>query len=424
MNKRMGITIAIIVSAFIALNIHLLYSNKSTVPKSLYVHQYERMTPGHFEETIQKEGFVTPEEIYTVYVGDGEAIETWFIEEGDQVQVGDEIAILQTERAESQLAAWSAEEEGLLEQRSSLHSILSALEADRASAQNNSANVNTTETPGDSDIELTVDVQVDVSQDGSFAQAIAEAERELSEIDRKLAIVQAQLDQNPSRPALISPVDGTVSNVSKNGVTLAAEIYSEMKLITTYAQLDEWQKIEVGDLVRIQENNLDTVIEGEVHSVSAVPATDSRWQEAYDSLDRNERKNPLDIYEIRMKTSEQPRALPFGANVSASIIVNEADAVSVKIHWLESYSKNSAIGWKLDEQGRGIKTKVAVPFESNSRGVIAEGLQVGDVAIYNQKIADYKEPFGVILQLPLELPSKNEWRTFGWKNYVKYGFLE
>lgn len=420
----MGITVAIIVSAFIALNIHLLYSKKSTVPKSLYVHQFERMTPGHFEEDIQKEGLVTPEEIYTVYVGDGEAIETWLVEEGSQVQVGDEIAILQSERAESQLAAWSAEEDGLLEQRSVVNSILSALESDRASAQNNTANVNTTETPGDSDIELNVDVQVDVSQDGSFAQAIAEAERELSEIDRKLAIVQAQLDQNPSRPALISPVDGTVSHVSKNGVTLAAEIYSEMKLITTYAQLEEWQKIEVGDLVRIQENSLDTSVEGAVHSISAVPATDSRWRAAYDKLDRKERKNELDIYEIRIQTSEQLHTLPFGANVSAAIIVNDADAVCVKIHWLESYYKDSAIGWKLDDQGRGIKTEVAVPFESNSRAVITEGLNVGDVAIYNRKIADYKDPFGVILALPLELPSKNEWRTFGWKNYVKYGFLE
>ena len=112
MNKRVSITVAIIVSLFIAVNVHLLYSKKSTVSKSLYVHQYERMTPGHHDEEIPKEGLVTPEQIYTVYVGDDEVISSWLVKEGDPVQVGDEIALLQTERAESQLAAWTAEEEG------------------------------------------------------------------------------------------------------------------------------------------------------------------------------------------------------------------------------------------------------------------------------------------------------------------------
>src|SRR5690606_12917762 len=103
MNKRLSITVAIIISLFIAVNVHLLYSKKSTVPKSLYVHQYERMTPAHHEEELQKEGLITPEDIYTVYVGDDETIAAWLVKEGDPVQVGDEIALLQTERAESQL---------------------------------------------------------------------------------------------------------------------------------------------------------------------------------------------------------------------------------------------------------------------------------------------------------------------------------
>ena len=257
---------------------------------------------------------------------------------------------LQTERAESQLAAWAAEEEGLLEQRNSIESTIAYLESERGSARNNTSHVNTTETPGDTEVELNVDVQVDVHQDGAFAQGIAEAERELSEIDRKLAVIQAQLAQDVTRPALISPVNGTVSKVDKHGFTLSADIYSDMKLVTTFVQLDEWQKIEEGDSVRIQENHLETVIEGTVQSVSEVPSTDNRWRETYDKLDPKERKNPLDLYEIVIMPIEELNNLPFGANLNASIIVNEAEAVDVKIHWLESYVKDHAIVWKLDEE--------------------------------------------------------------------------
>lgn len=422
MKKRVSISVAIIVSLFIAVNVHVLFSKKSTVPKSLYVQQYERMTPDHHEEELPKEGIVTPEDIYTVYVGDDETIDTWLVKEGDPVQIGDEIALLQTERAESQLAAWEAEEEGLLEQRNSIESTISSLE--RRSAQNNSSHVNTTETPGDKEVELTVDVQVDVHQDGAFAQAIAEAERELSEITRELAVVQTQLAQDATRPALISPVDGTVSKVDKHGFTLAADIYSDTKLVTTYVQLEEWQKVEVGNLVRIQENHLETVIEGTVHTVSEVPATDSRWREAYDMLDPKERVNPLELYEITIMPEEGLYTLPFGANVNASIIVNEADAVSVKIQWLESYVGDRAVVWKLDEQGRAAKTGVTVPFSTNNRAVITEGLKTGDVAIEKRHIDKYNNLSNVFLPLPLELPSKSDWRTFGWKNYVKYSILE
>ena len=424
MKKRVSITVAIIVSLFIAVNVHLLYSEKSTIPKSLYVHQYERMTPGHHEEVIQKEGLVTPEQVYTVYVGDDEVIASWLVKEGDKVQVGDEIALLQTERAESQLAEWRAEEEGLLEQRNSIESTIAYLESEWASAQNNTANVNTTETPGDTEVELNVDVQVDVHQDGAFAQGIAEAERELSEIDKKLAVIEAQLSQDATRPALISPVNGTVSKVDKHGFTLAADIYSDMKLVTTYVQLDEWQKIEEGDSVRIQENHLESVIEGTVQRVSEVPSTDNRWREAYDKLDPKERKNPLDLYEIIIMPIGELNNMPFGANLNASIIVNEAEAVDVKIHWLESYVKDQAIVWKLDEGGRAAKTGVTVPFMTNNRAVITEGLNTGDVVIYNRKIGEYNNLSHVFLPLPLELPPRSEWKSFGWKNYVKYGFVE
>lgn len=424
MNKRLSITVAVIVSLFIAVNVHLLFSKKSTVPKTLYVQHHERMTPGHYEEEVMKEGLITPEDIYTVYVGGDEVIDTWLVKEGDPVQVGDEIALLQTERAESQLAAWEAEEEGLLEQRSAIESTIDSLESDRRSAKNNSSHVNTTETPGDSDVELNVDVQVDVHQDGAFAQAIAEAERELSEIDRKLAVVQTQLNQDVTRPALISPVDGTVSKVDKYGFTLAADIFSDTKLVTTYVQLDEWQKVEAGDPVYIQQNYLDTIIEGTVHSISEVPATDSRWQEAYDKLYPKERENPLDLYELTIMPAEELVNLPFGANVNATIIVNEADAVAVKLDWLDTYVKDSAIAWKLDEQGRTAKTAVTVPFITNNRAVVTEGLTTGDVAIHSSHIDEYNIQSNVFLPFPLEFPSRSDWRAFGWKNYVKYGFVE
>ena len=88
MGKMRNIAVSIAVSAFLAANIYLLFSDKSVITKSVYVDRYERMTNSNFQEKIAKESFVAPEEIYTVYVGNEDTVDSWLVKEGDQVAVG------------------------------------------------------------------------------------------------------------------------------------------------------------------------------------------------------------------------------------------------------------------------------------------------------------------------------------------------
>ena len=135
-----------------------------------------------------------------------------------------------------------------------------------------------TETDGKTTIEfgLDVDFTVDVTQEGSYAQAIAAAEQQLTDIARQLVVVDAQLGQDSARPALISPVDGVVSNITRLGSTLAVDIYSTQKIVTTYAKDNEWKKIEVNDRVLLQADGIGGAEEGTVLSVSAIPTKNER----------------------------------------------------------------------------------------------------------------------------------------------------
>ena len=347
MNKVTNIAVTVAISAFLAVNFYLLFSDKSIITKSVYVDRYERMTSGDHREELQKEGFIAPEETYTVYVGNDDTIESWLVKEGDPVTVGDELAILQTERAEGQRAVWEAEREALQQQASSVRSMISSLEYEREEAQSDSSsNVNREDNVSDSTTETTVevglnvDVQVDVKQDGSFAQAIAAAEQDLAEIERQQTVVDAQLSQNPGRPALISPVDGIVSKVTRTGSTLSVDIFSSQKVIVTYAKNDEWQKIKNGDKVLIQVDGIENALEGTVISVSLAPAIDNEWLQAYKILDATKVKNPLAYYEVRILTDATDQSVPFGTNVNAIVIVNEAlDAISVKENGFMTYTK-------------------------------------------------------------------------------------
>jgi len=427
-NKVANIAVAGAISAFLAVNFYLLFSDKSVITKSVYVEHYERMTSSDHREELAKEGFVAPDETYTVYVGNDDTVDSWLVKEGDPVTVGDEIAILQTERAEGQRAVWEAEHEALQQQTSSVRSVVSGLESERKKAQSDSSsnvkrNDNVSESTTDNKVEvgLNVDVQVDVKQDGSFAQAIAAAEQELSELERQQTVVEAQLAQSPGRHALISPVDGVVSKVTRTGSTLSVDIFSSQEVIVTYAKNDEWQKIESGDKVLIQGNGFENAVEGTVLSVSQVPAIDNEWLQAYKVLDETEVKNPLSYYEVRILTDATDQSVPFGTNVNAIVIINEAlDVISVKEKWLHDLYKETAYAWVIDNEGRAEQVGIATPFTWKTRAIVSQGLELGDVVVYEPALVAYGYAPRVFMSMPTELPSKQQWRAFGWRNYVKY----
>lgn len=416
MNKRMKIAIAIAISTFLSVNLYLLFSNKSVISKSVYVSHYERMTSSDHRKEIIKKGLVAPAEMHTVYVGNEDIVDSWLVKEGDLVTVGDEIAILQTEQAEGQRALWEAEFEALYEQQFAVQNLMSDIDAQWGQAKSNG-----TTTINQKDNEAGWNVQVDVNQDASYAQAIAAAEQELADIDRQLVVLEVQLAQNPSRPALISPVEGVVSKVTRLGSALSVDIYSTQRVMLTYAQDDEWKEIVSGNRVYLQEEGVKKAAKGTVEIISTAPAITSEWLSAYKKLDDTEVKNPLAYYEVRISTDSNLQTMPFGMNLKAVIVVDEAlEVVSVQEEWLVDSHEKTAKAWMIDAEGRATTTDIVTPFTVEKRVVVTEGLQLGDVVFYKPMLETYGEDPKIFLPLPTDLPEKAEWRAFGWKNYMKY----
>ncbi len=119
------------------------------------------------------------------------------------------------------------------------------------------------------------------------------------------------------------------------------------------------------------------------------------------------------------------QSVPFGTNVNAVIIVNEAlEAVSVKEKWLHNRYEASAFVWTIDDTGRATKVNIATPFSWKSRAVVWDGLQVGDVVIHQPNLRLYVDSPQTFMSIPTDMPTKSEWRTFGWRNYLKYSSIQ
>lgn len=427
MNKWLTIGISIAVSTFIAANAILLFSEKSVISKDVYVNEYERLATGDFVQSLPKESLVAPLDTTTVYVESEDTIQDWLVKEGAVVKAGDELATLNTSTADEQREVWESEKEALERQVTETNATIKSLQSDRATAQSSSnstenATDNVTENTDDKkvNIGINVDVGVDVSQDGAFAQAIAEAEQKLSEVNQQLQVVDAQLAQEGAT-AILSPVEGVVSAIRDNNDRLAIEIYSIEKIIVTYATDEQWQDVKVNDRVRLQADGIDRSIEGTVTEVSQVPAKDSEFLTAYKALDPKDHKNPLAYYEVRIQPKEPITDLPFGNKTNAMVLINEAQkAVSVQTAWLDNRFDGSASAHVVNKYGYAVKTPVPIAFDLKTRSIISEGLKAGSVVVYEPQINDYRYAPAIFYPMPMDSPSWESVKAFGWKNYLKY----
>ncbi len=423
MNKWVNIIVSIFVSTFIGVNMYLLFSDKSTIAKQVYVSDFERMNSADHQLTITKRGLIAPENIYTVYVNREDTVDMWQVKEGDVIQAGAEIATLKSDKVKQQIAIWEAEQTALEQQRSDIQQIISDLQASSSNSDSDSSSYgNENNSSSDGEIQVNVDVQVDVKQDGAFSHAIAQAEQNLADIDRKLIVLRAQLEQDDSNLAIISPVEGTIAKVRRHGAQLAVDIYSAQQILITYAMNDDWQLVANGDRVIIQGDGQDKVLRGSVLSVSHIPAENNDYLKAYKKLDPQKVENPLSYYQVSIVIEDTLAEIPFGNDMNAVITVDEAlDTISVKEPWIHDRYDNRATMWRLNDKGNATKALIDIQFISKTRAVVSEGLKLGNVVLYDVGFEQYAYEPSVFLSLRLDsLPDKREWRTFGWKNYVKY----
>lgn len=427
LNKLFKIAISIVTVAFIATNIYILYSDQSEVPKIQYVQAYERMTAKDFKVERLKEAFIAPAETHTVYVKNEDAVDSWLVEKGDAVMTGQELAILNTDRVDGERGMWEAERTGLLEQELTLEKMKKELTSLRSEAKtNNSSNVNrkddVKEVDGKTKIELGLNVgfTVDVTQEGAYTQAISAIDQQLSDITRQLEVLDAQLLRDDMRPALMSPVSGTISAITKQGNTLSVDIYSEERILVTYVEDGKWQELTEGQRVKIQGDTLESVVLGEVLSVSQIPAEKNPLLTTYEQLTVGKTDEKLTYYEVQIVPDESLENSPFAANVNAHITIDEAlDAVSVHKTWARPDTKGRVEVTKLDELGKPATVTASTPFQSGERIVMTDGITEGELILHERALRNYETPPQLYLSFPDYIPTKKEFKKYGWRNYLK-----
>lgn len=421
-----GLSVAI--TAFLAINAILLFSDKSIVPKKIYVNEYERTYTSSYTEKLPKEAVTGPLAATEIFIQDSDAIEQWIINEGDYVEAGTELALLNEAESEEQRAIWEAEEDALNDELSEVRTVLRDLESAQSRQSRpttgSSTNRDTTTTASGDTVELDVNVQleVEVPQDGSYAAGVAEAEQRIAALETQLAVVEAQLEQNTAKPALISPIEGVVGKIDAGSMPMSIEIYSSEKLFMTYVIEEEWLEVNVDDRVFLHVDGIAQAMPGKVLRKSQLPADNSKWLDAYRALDPVDQNNPIAIYEVLIMTEEPiTDAVPYGKTANASIIVNEAaDAVALKDAWIFDRYNGTGNVFMLNEEGRAEAVPVTIAFDLDGKAVLSEGVAPGATVIDSEILRQFAFAPQAFLPFPSIQPDIEHAKNTNWRRYVEY----
>ncbi|PIC80034.1 hypothetical protein CSV75_08675 [Sporosarcina sp. P18a] len=256
--KAQNIIVTVLVTAFLALNTFLVFAEKSVIPKAQYVSEYERLSADDYKKELDKEGFISPKDLHTIYLKDDQTIESWLVQEGETVDFGTELASLKVDHIDSKRNGLESELTALQNQSSSISQTISNLEYEQSSAGGSKNNSDYYDTNDEKKVRVNLNVGIEVREDGAFAQAIAEAERDLAEVQRKTEIVESKLAELPNESALTSPVSGYVVAIKRESESPSIDIYSTDQTIVTYVLDNEWPHVETGAPVTIQHDSIHT----------------------------------------------------------------------------------------------------------------------------------------------------------------------
>ncbi|PIC77147.1 hypothetical protein CSV74_07710 [Sporosarcina sp. P19] len=256
--KTQNIIVTVLVTAFLALNTYLVFAEKSVIPKAQYVSEYERLSADDYKNELDKEGFISPKDLHTIYLKDDQTIDSWLVQEGETVDFGTELASLKVDHIDSKRNELESELSALQNQSSSISQTISNLEYEQSSAGGSKNDSDYYDTNDEKKVRVNLNVGIEMREDGTFAQAIAEAERDLAEVQRKTEIVEAQLAEIPNESALTSPVSGYVVAIKRDSESPSIDIYSTDQTIVTYVLDNEWPNVETGAPVMIQHDSIQT----------------------------------------------------------------------------------------------------------------------------------------------------------------------
>ncbi|WP_392454679.1 hypothetical protein ACF3OH_10975 [Chryseomicrobium aureum] len=421
MKSLYAIGLSLALSLFIATNAILVFKEDSTISRSYYIDTHKRVTEGEYSRHLEKEAVTIPSAGIELSIDRGD-VESVVVKTGDTVTLGDTLVLLDTSERDAIRAEWDAKVGAYQLEQRDLQSILSSLRTAKSRSNATSSSTGSANTSGFSrdeviDFTVNLDVNVEIPEDATYDQAIAQVETQIAKIERELSIVQAQLASTSENLEFVSPIDGFVEQIEEFETQLVFHIVPSEQTLVTFVEEKHWHEIEAAQPVQAYSTHLAKSYAAQVAGKGTMPVTDNRWKEIHGQFEQHP---DLPLYEIQVTPAEPLEGLPFGANVNTIITIDQATgAMRLRDDWTITRNKEYAEIYSISAEGKIGRIPVTIAFDmpETQSVIVDDGLVNGQIVLDDTFRRNNARTF---FPQPLELPSWATVKALGWKDYMAF----
>lgn len=435
---------------------YVTFSDDSPVFRSYFINEYAVATADAHEELLEKDAVLTSTAVQTVTANATE-IDEILVGRGSSVTAGEELLTLRTDAAEREYERLEIQAEAFEDELSALQSIANSIGSTGAATPKGDLKLSEI---GD---EISVDLALEVVLSESPTEAAAIIDQRMIEVQRELDVVESYLAMADGEAALISPIDGTITDIKNEAGFVTIELYADEQQYVTFVSDSEWQRLAEGQAATIKANLEDEELEDEVTGMVVtkhkVPASDSPEYKQIQKLDAYKDRT---LYEVAIQTDSMLEPLPFGSFAEANIVLNEElFAYKLPLSWVapppastgdplenavdetidaaeetDAVTSDETVDIMLDDattedatfygdenvytlgyDGRVRLNPIDVSFTTGDSAVTPTDLVEGTVLLNATERSIYAETF---LTMPTRKLDLYELKQLTWEDYVKY----
>ena len=325
--KQWLIMIGVLSLVLVIVNSYFLFMPDSKIDRIYYLNEYEWQNKNNYKHFLPKQSVVASKEIIYVTANASE-LDQIKVKKGQMINSNDPLAVYNEATREQLVRQTAAELNAYNSELDGLNSALEEIER-QATTRKPSSYINADQFADN----INVQVQMEIVQSDTSSEANAILMQHIAEVERKIEITRATLDELNKTKSIPSPINGSIGDIifADNSVTF--EIHSSEKNIIAYLSEQQLREVKIGQSVIVEVQGHDEPVEGVIIEVQEFPAKQSVWIQRL--TQKGDIQHDETVYEIRIDLNDLFVLAPYNSLAKADITIQEVnDSYISPSHWI------------------------------------------------------------------------------------------
>ena len=325
--KQLLKIIGIFFFALVVVNSYFLLKPDSKIERAYYLKEYAWQVKKNYKHYLPKQSVVASKEVISITV-DATKLDQVKVKKGQMVYMNDPLAIYNEATREQLVRQTEIELNAYNLEIDELNSALQEVERQAANRPSHSY-INSDQIAEN----ISVEIQMEIVQNNTSSEASAILMQHIAEVERKIEITRATLDDLNETKSITSPINGSIGDIVYADSTVTFEIHSSEKNIIAYITEQQWREVKIGQSVIVEVDGHDEQIMGVVAEMQQYPAQQSVWLQRLIQKDAIQQDET--VYEIRIDLNDLLLLAPFNSFAKANIIIQEVNNSYISpTHWI------------------------------------------------------------------------------------------